>query len=444
MNSPNGAQSVAIIGAGIAGLGAAWALSRRHRVTLYERDSRFGGHAHTVVARVEDNEISVDTGFIVYNERNYPHLIALFDTLQVATATSDMSFGVSVDGGALEYSGSDLRALFAQPLNSLRPRFWRMLKDIARFYRKAESYRDAAGAGMSIGELLTREAYSDAFVEDHLIPMAAAIWSASRDDIRHYPAARFIDFFANHGLLSLTDRPQWRTVIGGSQEYVRRLLDASPIERAPSSRIATVRRHSHGVDLVMEDGQARAFDQVVLATHADQALALLENPSADERQVLGSFRYSRNATWLHRDPRLMPRRRRAWSAWNYLQHSSRAGHVPLSVSYWMNRLQPLPTKHQLFVTLNPVHDPLPELVHGRFDYDHPVFNEATARAQAESAVIQGTDNTWFCGSYLGHGFHEDALQSGLWVAEQLGAAPPWAHGYDRLPAGFSTRTPRAA
>ncbi len=431
-------RRIAVIGGGIAGLGAAWALGRVHEVTLYDGAGRFGGHANTVEVPGAAGTTAVDTGFIVYNERNYPNLVRLFDTLAVPTAPSDMSFGVSLDGGRVEYSGSDLNGLFAQRRNTLRPRFWRMLKDIERFYRKAPAYLQSPVARGSIGELLRDERYSQAFVDDHLVPMAAAIWSASDRDIRDYPADAFIRFFDNHGLLSVSGRPQWRTVRGGSREYVARLLAATRATLRPDCPVARIERRADGVRVTDRAGHAERYDEIVIATHADQALALLADADDAERAVLGAVDYSRNVAWLHEDPRLMPRRRAAWSSWNYLHERERDAAAPLCVSYWMNRLQPLPAQRPLFVTLNPLTAPDAGLTHGRFDYEHPVFTRATATAQARSAEIQGVRRTWFCGAWLGHGFHEDGLQSGLWVAGRLGAPRPWqdAGAFDRLPASY--------
>lgn len=442
-------RRVAVVGGGIAGLGAAWALARRHDVTLYDRETRFGGHANTVDIDDHGTPLAVDTGFIVYNERNYPNLIALFAALEVPTAASDMSFAVSLDGGRIEYSGGNLNGLFAQRRNTLRPRFWRMLRDIRRFYRDAPAYQVAGATGISIGELLVREGFSAAFIDDHLVPMAAAIWSASRADIRDYPADAFIRFFDNHGLLTLSDRPQWRTVVGGSREYVKRLLAATACTLAPARAVRTVTRAANEVIVIDDDGHAASYDDVVVALHADQALALLGDADEDERAVLGAFSYSRNVAWLHEDPALMPRRRAAWSSWNYLHDARDNATTPLCVSYWMNRLQPLATQREIFVTLNPSTPPHASRVHGRFDYEHPIFTNDTARAQGRSAQIQGRRRTWFCGAWLGHGFHEDGLQSGLWVAANLGAAAPWAidgqcKGFDRLPASYRLEAARAA
>lgn len=440
-------RRIAVIGAGVAGLGAAWALARRHEVTVFDQEPRCGGHAHTNEVPDDGRPIPVDTGFIVYNDRNYPHLLRLFETLEVPTAASDMSFAVSLDGGRLEYSGANLNGLFAQRRNSLRPRFWSMLRDIRRFYRTAPDYaRDAATGVLSIGELLAREGYSAPFVEDHLMPMAAAIWSASRRDIAAYPAAAFIRFFENHGLLSLRDRPQWRTVVGGSREYVARLLAATPAILRTGTAVRGVRRAQGGVVITDATGAVGHFDEVVIATHADQALRLLEDADADEHRVLGAVTYSHNVAWLHEDARFMPRRRAAWSSWNYLQDGARAATAPLCVTYWMNRLQPLATRRELFVTLNPPTPPRAALVHGRYAYEHPVFTPASSLAQGQSHALQGRRATWYCGAWLGHGFHEDGLQAGLWVAAALGAPAPW-HGevdYARLPSSYTREAARAA
>ena len=416
-------QRVAVIGSGIAGLGAAWLLSRRHAVMLFEQNGYLGGHSNTVEVPGEHGAaVAVDTGFIVYNALNYPNLVHLFDHLGVATAPSDMSFAVSLRDGEIEYAGTHLAGLFAQASNLVRPRFWRMLRDLHRFYRAAPRYRDeAAREGLSIGELLSRHAYSAAFRDDHLLPMAGAIWSATDTQIANYPAAAFIDFFANHGLIQYSKRPQWRTVVGGSREYVRSLLAGVSGGAQCRARVARVERHADGVRLHLADGRRHDCDHVVIATHADQALRLLAAPSADEQRLLGAFRYSRNRAVLHRDPALMPRRRAAWASWNYLR-----GDDALAVTYWMNLLQPLQTRQQWFVTLNPPRAPRAATIAREFSYEHPLFDGGALAAQRELASLQGGQRTWYCGSYFGYGFHEDALESGLWVGEALGGVSrPW-------------------
>jgi len=411
---------IAVIGSGISGLSAAWLLSRRHSVFVFEADNRIGGHSNTVDA----GPVAVDTGFIVYNELTYPNLTALFRNLGVPTKPSEMSFAVSLDGGRLEYSGSSFAGLFAQPRNLLRPRFWSMLADLLRFYRHAA--RDLTEPGSAtLDEYLAARKYGAALRDDHLYPMAAAIWSTPAGEIGSYPAASFIRFCANHGLLQLTGRPIWRTVDGGSRAYVTRLTQAFADRIAVGRGIRTVRRRAEAVEITDDRGDKEFFDHVVIATHADQALAMLSDASAEERRLLGAFRYNENLAVLHADPAWMPRRRRAWASWNYI--SQRAGaSKQLSMTYWMNRLQSLPGR-PLFVTLNPDNEPRADLVIRRETYHHPRFDAAAMAAQKQLWSLQGIRNTWFCGAYFGAGFHEDGLQAGLAVAEALGGVKrPWA------------------
>ena len=413
--------NIAVIGSGISGLSAAWLLSSHHQVTVFEADNRVGGHSNTVDAGVSP----VDTGFIVYNENTYPNLTALFRFLDVPTKPSDMSFAVSLDGGRLEYSGTGLSGLFAQPANLASPRFWSMLRDLLRFYRTAPS--DAGGMGvLDLGDYLDRKGYGQAFREDHLYPMAAAIWSAPAADIARYPAAAFVGFCENHGLLKLVGRPVWRTVDGGSRAYVERLTHSFADRIVTGSPIRSVRRLLKGVEVTDESGHTRLFDQVVIASHADQALKMLADPSEQESRVLNSFSYCRNETFLHSDPHLMPRRKRVWSSWNYMSAEDDAERR-LSVTYWMNKLQGIEGDRSLFVSLNPLHAPVEDKIIRQFSYDHPIFDAKAIAAQHDLWSLQGRNNTWFCGAYFGSGFHEDGLQSGLAVAEALGGVRrPWS------------------
>ena len=417
------APRVAVIGAGVSGLSCAWLLSRACDVTLYEGDDRLGGHSNTVEARVESGATPVDTGFIVYNEATYPNLTALFTHLGVETAATEMSFAVSMGQGAFEYSGSGLRGLFAQPANALKPRFWVMLADLLRFYREAP--RDLATLGeITLADYLARKNYGAAFVEDHLYPMAAAIWSTPASEVGAYPAAGFIRFCENHGLLKLAGRPLWRTIPGGSRLYVRRLAEGIGAIRR-GIRVAALRRTPEGVEVRDARGHVDLFDQVVVAAHPDEALALLEQPTSEERRILGAFRYADNAAYLHRDARLMPRRKAAWAAWNYLSEGKGADRT-LAVTYWMNLLQPLGSAPDLFVTLNPPAPPHEDLTLYRTTYRHPQFDLAAMRAQRELWSLQGVDRIFYCGAYFGAGFHEDGLQAGLAVAEQIsGLRRPW-------------------
>jgi predicted NAD/FAD-binding protein len=426
---PRPGARIAVIGSGISGMSAAWLLSQRYDVEVFEQADWIGGHSHTVEAPGRAGPVPVDTGFIVYNARNYPNLVQLFDHLGVATQATDMSFAVSLDGGRLEY-GSDMpRGLFAQPANLLRPRFLGMLRDIARFYRTAPAalaaLENAATAGLSLGDWLAQEGYGASFARDHLLPMAAAIWSAPARDMMAFPAASLLRFFHNHGLLQATSRPQWRTVIGGSQAYVKKLTAGFRQRIHLGRAVVGVRRTAAGVALHTIDGAVLDYDHVVMAAHADQSLALLEDADGEERRLLGAFSYQENRAVLHSDAALMPRRRAAWASWNYLAEHGTHDETRLSVSYWMNRLQNLPGDQPYFVTLNPMREPDPASVHASFVYHHPMFDRDAMAAQGALAGLQGRRNSWFCGSYFGYGFHEDGLASGLAVAAALGVPAPW-------------------
>jgi predicted NAD/FAD-binding protein len=362
----------------------------------------------------------VDTGFIVFNRQSYPNLVALFDHLDVPVVPSTMSFGFSADGGRFEYGTDTAAGFFAQPTNLLRPGHWRMLADILRFQREAPRALDSSE--ISLGELLSAGGYGRAFVAHHMLPMAGAIWSCAPREVLDFPAATFVRFCINHGLLQMRGRPQWWTVEGGSRSYVDRLLARLRGAVRLAVAVTRVRRTPDGVRIRSADGQERRFDQVVFATHPDETLKLLADSTAEERSVLGAFRYRANAAVLHDDEASMPRRRRVWSSWNAI--ADREGGV--SVTYWMNRLQGIRTDAPLFVSLNPLSLPRPEAVYGTFAYDHPVFDRAAIAAQGRIASIQGRDRTWFCGAWCGYGFHEDGLASGVAVAEALAGRPrPW-------------------
>jgi len=417
---------IAIIGAGISGLGCAWQLHGRHEITLFEAQDRLGGHSHTVDVPGRDGPLAVDTGFIVYNEPNYPNLVRLFAALGVPTHASDMSFGVSIDGGRFEYSGRSPRGLLAQTGNLASPTFQRLLVDILRFNRDGRRFlAGPAAPDLTLGAFLAEGRYGETFRRGYLLPMGAAIWSASLDGIAAFPAAAFLRFFANHGLLTVNGQPAWRTVTGGSRVYVERLAAPFAHRIRAGVPVAAVRRCGEGVEVVDAHGRRERFDHAVLACHADQALALIERATPAERSVLGAFTYQTNRAVLHRDPGLMPKRRAAWSAWNYLAASTGGEGERVSVTYWMNRLQGLDPECPVFVSLNPLREPATESIAGAFRYDHPQYTRATLEAQARKGEIQGRDRLWFCGAHWGWGFHEDGLASGLEVAAALGCPPSW-------------------
>ena len=435
-------MKIAVVGSGIAGLGAAWALSRLNEVTLFEANSYVGGHANTVTARVGNKMIPVDTGFIVYNDWTYPQLTRLFAEIDVPTEASDMSFSVSVANGRLEYEGS-LPGLLAQPSNLLRPHFWRMVKDVARFYREAPALLDADDSHQpSLGAYLEQNRYSAPFVYDHILPMGAAIWSTSINGMFDFPARTFIRFCVNHGLLLHSGRPQWRTVSGGSKEYIRRLCAPFQHQIRLNEAVVGLRRTPIGAFVETESGQEQRFDEVVLACHSNQALQILgSDATALETEVLRQIRYEDNFAVLHQDRGLMPRRRRAWASWNYLAIGAADEGRAVSVTYWMNRLQNIDETVPLFVSLNPLRRPDPSKVLASSTYAHPLFDQAALDAQGALHEIQGDRRTWFCGAYCGFGFHEDGLESGLSVAAELGAPAPWAHEVTPMsPAWRAVRT----
>lgn len=416
---------IAVVGSGISGLSSAWLLAREHDVTLYEREPRLGGHGNTVQVEHDGVSIPVDTGFIVYNEATYPNLIALFEHIGIATETSDMSFSVCVDEGLLEYEGS-LAGLLAQPANLLKPGYWGMWRDILRFYRAAPKLLDRpADAPLSLGTFLERGGYGAAFREHHLLPMAAAIWSCPMETMLAFPARSFVRFFVNHGLFNLGARPEWRTVSGGSKVYIDTLARALGGKIRLGRPVVAVERSEGAVSVTDGAGETARYDHVVIAAHGDEALSMLSDPSAEETRLLSAFGYQNNIAVLHRDPALMPKRKAAWAAWNYLSSNDPDGNQSVSLTYWMNRLQNIDPGRPLFVTMNPARQPDPNLVFQSFSYDHPVFDQAAIDAQAALPTIQGVNRTWFCGSYHGYGFHEDGLKSGIAVARALGATIPW-------------------
>jgi predicted NAD/FAD-binding protein len=413
-------QRIAIVGGGIAGLAAAWSLAPHHQVTLYEAAPRWGGHARTILAGQRGDQ-PVDTGFIVFNYANYPHLTAMFRDLDVPVMKSDMSFGVSLQGGRVEYALNTLNALYGQRANLLNPGFHGMVRDILRFNAGAEAAADRA-PGLTIGALLAQLGLGTRFRDHYLFPICGAIWSTPARDIAAFPAEALLRFMRNHALLSPTGQHQWWTVAGGSQSYVARLvadLGRRGVRLRSATPVEAITRDDDGATLRAAGAGAERFDQVILACHADQALALLADAAGDERAALGAVRFQPNHAVLHRDPSVMPRRRRCWSSWVCRSEAGTPPDRAVGVSYWMNRLQNIPESDPLFVTLNPEREIPEALIYDQTTFRHPVFDHAALAAQARIAALQGSRRTWFAGAWLRNGFHEDGFASALRIARRL-------------------------
>ena len=410
-------MKIAVVGSGIAGLGAAWVLSREHEVVLFEREDRLGGHTHTHKVVLDGREYAVDTGFIVFNDQNYPLLTQLFGELDVASESTSMSFSVQDARNGLEYNTASLDGMFCQRRNLVAPKFLRMLSEIKRFYREAHNLLETQGPGPTLGDYLREQGYSPLFIEDHLIPMASALWSSPSAQIADFPAKYLIRFMRNHHMLQIAERPQWRIVSGGSSRYIEAMRMRWKVQERLDTAVLRILRDEDGVRLATDDGEER-FDHVVLACHSDQALALLGDASELERNILGAIPYQDNDVVLHTDASLLPRNRKAWAAWNAYVPAG-AGEA-CTVSYCMNILQSLDAPETLVVTLNRSHDIDPEKIIARMRYQHPLYTHASVAAQNRRGAINGQRRTWFAGAYWRHGFHEDGLRSAVSVARALG------------------------
>ncbi|HSR52288.1 MAG TPA: FAD-dependent oxidoreductase [Acidobacteriota bacterium] len=417
---------IAVIGGGISGLTAAYILSRRHHVTLFEANDYVGGHTHT--HRIEDSDgqpLHIDSGFIVFNDRTYPNFVALLDQLQVASQPSEMSFSVSCQSSGLEYNGRSLDGLFLQRRNLLRPGHWRMAADIVRFYRQGSRIASSPnGNGLprghhtTVGEFVRANGYSRDFVRHHLVPISAAIWSADPGRIEDFPIKFVLRFFDNHGMLSFSNRPQWRVIKGGSYRYVEKLVAPFREGIRLEAAVAGIRRLTDGIEVKTAGQEWERFDHVVLAVHSDQALRMLTDADRAEREILGAIEYQANRTVLHCDDDLLPRNRRAWASWNY--HLMPQRRRPVALTYHMNRLQSLDARRQYSVTLNRCKDIDPGKVLRRMDYQHPIFTPLARQAQKRHDEISGRRRTHFCGAYWGYGFHEDGVRSALKVCRTFG------------------------
>jgi predicted NAD/FAD-binding protein len=409
---------IAIVGAGVSGLVCARLLQPGREITVFEAADRLGGHTNTVRFEHDGEARAIDTGFIVFNEPNYPNFSKLLRMLGVESRPTTMSFSVRNDPENLEYKGDTAASLFAQRRNLLRPRFHRMVRDLLRFYREAERQAEASAPDASVEDFVREHGYGDEFVRDHLVPMGSALWSCPPGRFLDFPIRFVVEFFAHHRMLQVTDRPEWRTVVGGSDRYVEALIEPFRSRIRTSAAVRSVRRLPGGVEIEVVGQPPERFDEVVLACHADQALALLADPTDREREVLAAFPYQRNEVVLHTDERVLPRRRRAWASWNY--HVRRADEPAATVTYLMNRLQGLEAPSAYCVTLNESDLVAPERILHRVTYEHPVFGAGRTRAQARHAELLRANRTSFCGAYWGYGFHEDGVRSALAVAGAYG------------------------
>ena len=432
MFSPSNRTSrkrIAVVGAGISGLASAWLLSGEHEVTLFEAGAYLGGHTNTVDVMLEGRTHPVDTGFLVFNDKTYPNLIAMFDLLGVDSVGTEMSFAVSLENPALEWAGSNLATVFGQKRNLFRPQFWSMLSDILRFNRESTAWlAKYPDNPLSLRDFLSNGGYSSAFADWYLLPMAAAIWSCPTGQMRDMPLATFIRFCQNHGLLQVFDRPMWRTVVGGGRSYVRKIANRLTANGAKIRLACPVRALTRegGWLKVTHAAGSEHFDQVVMACHSDQALAILGfTATDDQRGVLSAIRYQPNRAVLHTDRSLLPRDEKLWSAWNYFAGNGEPGAQPVGVSYLINKLQPLPFETPVVVTLNPAREPDPATVLAEFDYAHPIFDGPAIAAQERLASVQGENGIWLAGAWGSYGFHEDGLKSALRVVNGMGVMAPW-------------------
>lgn len=422
MSSKN--KKIAVIGTGISGLGAASLLHPHHDITIYEKNDYIGGHSRTVEVKTKDCIIPVDTGFIVFNKRNYPLLTRLFDHLKVLYIESDMSFGASIDNGWLEYGTQKPGNMFAQKRNLLRPAYWGLIADILKFNKSAAAYL-TKDPSFTLGDCLDDLGMRPWFRQYFLLAMGGAIWSTPLEEMLKFPASTFIRFFENHGLLTVNDHPQWYTVQGGSREYVGRLIEPFHDRIHLSRGAAKVWREESCVHVEDVHGKSETYDDVIFACHADQALAMISDVTKDEQKVLSAFRYQANRAVLHSDVSFMPKRRKAWASWVYLSEAREDQNPNVSLSYWMNNLQPLQTDLPLIVTLNPGREPDPKLVYNDYMFEHPVFDEMAIKNQKNFDFIQGQNRLWFCGAYQRYGFHEDGLASAVKIIKRMGIDPPW-------------------
>ena len=416
--------SVAIIGSGISGLCASYFLADNYKIKLYEKDNYLGGHSNTVVVDYGGKKIPVDTGFIVFNHKTYPNLKKFFELLKVDCAKSNMSFAAKIDNGRFEYAGTNLVTFFAQLKNVLNPKFWQMLFDILHFNKEAEKILDEVfDPNYSLENLLEDLNLKKYFREFYLLPMSGAIWSCPTQTMLRYPAQSFVQFFKNHGLLTVKDQPQWYSVNGGSVEYVKKISAKIGAFVSLEDRVLEVQRTLDNKVLVISKNNKEIFDYVLFATHGDQVLKILQNPTTQEKEVFSKFTYQKNLAILHRDKSVMPNSKKAWASWVYSRNQQKTDSI--SVSYWMNNLQNINHNYPLFVTLNPNCEIAESKIFAKFIYEHPVFDVGAIEAQSKIEELQGVDRLYFCGAYQKNGFHEDGISSALSAIKKLNVFAPW-------------------
>lgn len=417
-------KKIAIIGTGISGLSAAYLLQQKADVTIYEKQSRLGGHARTLSIDYNGVPINVDTGFIVFNYRNYPNLTGLFKELDVKVEKSDMSLGLSLEQALFEWGCRNLNAVFGQRSNLIKPRFWAMLRNIFTFNKHALTTAKN-NKDLTLKQLLNTLNLSEDFKHRFLLPTAGAIWSTSPEQILDFPAYSFAVFFDNHGLLTINDQPQWYTVSNGSQQYVEKISAHFKNAVKLDASVSSVERRNDGVYVTTHKNETHIYDEVVIASHSDQAIEMLTNPTEDERNILGNMEYQPNIAYLHKDPSFMPKRRAIWSSWNYLCDDATDSRPHITVTYWMNLLQNISNDTPLFVTLNPPSPPRAESIFNKHIFEHPVYNMQMLDAQERFHTIQGKDRIWFAGAYQRYGFHEDGISSAVAIAKHMGCSIPW-------------------
>ena len=414
-------EKIAIIGSGISGLSAAYLLSKKYDVYLFEKKNRLGGHTRTINVNESSRNIPIDTGFIVFNEKNYPDLTKFFQLLKIEYTDSDMSFAVSNKVPNIEYSGKTFLTLFANINNLFSLKFYKMIFEIKRLYTICNKLEiNDKNSKLTLDNFLNEYKFSDYLKKYHILPMISSIWSSNIEDVKKFPLITFINFFKNHALFNFKNRPQWKFISGGSNQYIKKLIKLNTFKYFTNFKILKIIRDNNKIQIIDKDNNYNSFSKIIFATHGDQVLSLLDNPTAKEIDVFKKFKYSSNTAYLHTDSSLMPRSKIAWSSWNFLNKSIAK---KFTLTYWMNLLQNLPTNKNYFVTVNPFKEP--KNIINQTTFEHPIFSLDTLNAQKKVMQIQGLNNTYFCGSYLGYGFHEDGIQSAVYISQLLGCDLPW-------------------